>query len=289
MGGAEQALENQIAAEDEGSLSAEPLPPREAPYEPPESATLIDRREGRPDIDSAVRRWGGSVTGGEPDPKRAAARLSLVPRGVVPFVSAAYDTATGQAEDGLSLGSLYRKRQAEADMLLQDQRPAADTVGQYLPYAIGPAIGAFARSTKGATAVENAMRTGGRGMVGGAIMGGLEGYFDPRFDSKPLDDRERIMAAAKMGGLGSVMAGGLATGTHAGIDMAKGAMRGPRVAASSAPPSQPQPSAPPAPPPATGSRLSRPTGTELHDRAFEKRYQRDLGSVAKSLGMDKDE
>jgi hypothetical protein len=233
MGGTEQAERNQLEDERDNPFKYDDSQPeRGNPYQPTHSGNVLDRQNVSPDLDEAVRRYGSAAIGdAEPSAKRAAARISLMPHGVVPFVSAAYDIATGQNNPrNLSLGDLYNKRQTEANMLVQDQKPAAQMVDDYLPYIAGPAIGAFAPASKGGQ-LARIVGTGLRGAAAGGIVGGVQGYFDPEFDSRELSDPDRISQGLKRGGLGAVMAGTLAAGTHAGGELIKDGysqMRGPQ-------------------------------------------------------------
>lgn len=224
MGGTEQAAANQLQKENDNPMvydDAQPQP-RQSPYQPTESGNLQDRQNVSPDMDEAIRRYGSAPIGdAEPSAKRAAARISLMPHGVVPFVSAAYDIATGQNNPrNLSLGDLYNKRQTEANMLIEDQKPAAQTIDEYLPYVAGPAIGAFAPASKGSQ-LARVIGTGLRGATAGGILGGVQGYFDPKFDSRELGDPERISQGATRAGLGAAMAAPMAMGTHAAGELIK--------------------------------------------------------------------
>lgn len=228
MGGTEQAEANQLQHEQDNPFvydDSQPQP-RGTPYQPIESGNLQDRRNVSPDLEEAIKRYGSAPIGdAEPTAKRAAARISLMPHGVVPFVSAAYDIATGQNNPrNLSLGDLYNKRQTEANMLVEDQKPAAQMIDDYLPYVAGPAIGAFAPASKGGQ-LARVIGTGLRGAAAGGIVGGVQGYFDPKFDSRELSDPERISQGAKRAGLGAAMAAPMAMGTHAAGELIKDGYR----------------------------------------------------------------
>jgi len=284
MGGTEQATANQLANEQEAEAQGV------SPYQPRESANVLDRRDESPDMQEAISRFGSpGIGGGEADPKRAAARISLMPRGVVPFVSAAYDVATGQNNPrGLDLAGLYRKRQAEANMLQADQAPASQAVSEYLPYAIGPAIGALAPSKAG-TAMGRVIGTAERGAVGGAIMGGLDAYFAPRNDGREFTDPERLRETGKGVLLGAGMGATTAAATRGLIDAGKERFMPAPQRTQNVTRAQPAPQVEPPAERPIGANWGRPTGTELATDAFEKRYSREAGRIAKQLGMSREE
>lgn len=266
MGGTEQATANQLANEQEAEAKGL------SPYQPQESANMVDRRNEQPDpLSEAYKRYGDN-------PKEAAARISLMPRGVAPFVSAAYDIATGQNNPrGLSLGELYRKRQTEATALEEDQAPASRMVREYAPYAVGPIIGAFAPGKAGKL-TDALVGTAVKGGLAGGIAGGTQGYFQPRNDGMELSDPRRIESGLKQGGLGALM--GMTTGaaTHGAIEVAKQGFRQPQRAISN----QVSTNQPAVTQAAEKAVESTPSRSAAREARYEARFQEDIGRFAKT-------
>lgn len=264
MGGTEQAANNQLATEQQAESKGG------SAYQPTESNHVQDREREAPDpLDTAYQRYGSN-------PKEAAVRLSLAPRGVVPFAASAYDVATGQNNPrNLTLSELYRKRQLEADQLEADQKPATAAVREYLPLIAGGVAGAIPGRARGVAGLTGAvLRAGGAG----AVTGATEGYFDKSNDGFELDDPRRIKSAIGGAGINAAiampagLAGHMATeGVRAGMDRLSGPKPSPALGGPSGP-SQ-GPSLP------IGQSASRPTGSQIRESIYERRFQADLDNV----------
>lgn len=272
--GFEQALEDVLgilgfADEEEPQLDAEgfvPPEPMSEPYQPRESANVLDRQgeaPRQPAMD-AYKRFAD-------DPKRAAARISLLPRGVVPFATAAYDYATGNNPNNLSLSGMYRQRQLEADMITGEESPTADWVRAYAPMAIGAGLGALKPAR---TVMGSAMRGG----AAGAAYGGLEGYFAKGVEGEDLDSAKRIGRGLTEAGVGFVSAAPAGAAGHA----VRGALTDRAItrATRSNPPQERK--EPRLDSPAPKDVQLEPSPGAKRESRFEKRYVEDLSKAVLS-------
>lgn len=182
-----------------GGIDTSNTPPPEAdPYQPRQSANIMDRRDEAPEVDpaTAYQRFAD-------DPKRAAARISLLPRGVVPMGAALYDYYGGNNPKNLNLSGLYRKRQLEADIVQGQQSATSQAVQQLAPFVLGGLTGAVRPA-------QTVMGTVGRGALAGGAYKGTEGYFAPSVDGEDLDSPARIGSGLAGFGIGAISGGATA-------------------------------------------------------------------------------
>ncbi len=193
------------------------IPQEDRPYQPQMSENVLDRTNETSEISPEQRaevfqRMAAGQGRFGSDSKTAAARVSMLPRGVVPFLAAVYDATAGDNPRGLGLSGLYRKNQFEADAATMDQPDAAAAVRQYAPLAIGGAIGALrpAKSFVG---------TAARGGAAGGAFGAADNYFDKDLDSEDLSSPKRIMRGLEGAVPGAVLGAGGAVMAKAGTEM----------------------------------------------------------------------
>lgn len=170
-------------------------------------------------------------------------------------------------------------------------------VRSYFPVVAG-GLTALAAPARSANAMRSVLGTAARGAIVGGGAGATEGYFARKNDGFDLDDPRRLGQAAIMGGLG--MAGGaLGAGVTRGVAMpvaeAVSGLRGRAMANQTRQPAQMTQQAPSEidaryyPNQQIGANWDRPTGPQMQEEVFNRRFDRELPRMARQMGMSPDE